>query len=432
MKFHYLLVDDLVGKEEFERLVAEKVEESGDLLDARTAAMLVVKGLGRAHVQIHDITPASSLACFFAKVLSVGEPREFERPDGTTGLVANVMVGDETGRIRLTFWDEKAAGVHEIASGDVLEILGRPRAGGRSPDVTVIAAQLADCEISCPEDTRKDALLEPREDLEVRLIAIENPRIFTRRDGSVGEMVEGVIGNEKGAFRLVCWAPSILEGVEAGTSIRIKGAEARENRQGQGIEYSIGKTASISPLDREVDVSLDALADVQEGRSYSLTGTVTDVQPPHSFITRTGRRSSVRNLVIADETGEIPVVIWGEKAEEPLVPGDRLEIYNAEARRGRYGDLEVHLSWGSALVVLVEEAEEVVGVVEGTVIATRQGVCLDTGDTCYLLAEPLPVGYEVRAQGTLYRGVITLDHAEAVVPDPDDLRRRLDRFSGET
>jgi len=51
VKFHYLLVDDLVGREEFERRVLGKVAESGNLLDARTAAMLVVKDLGRAHIR---------------------------------------------------------------------------------------------------------------------------------------------------------------------------------------------------------------------------------------------------------------------------------------------------------------------------------------------------------------------------------------------
>jgi len=424
VKFHYLLVDDLVGKEEFERRVEEKVAESGDLLDERTAAMLVVKDLGRAHIRIRDLPAASSLVCFFAKVLSVGEPREFERPDGTTGLVANVMVGDETGKARLTLWDEKAGAVHELEPGDVLEILGRPKGGGRLPDVTAVAVQEAACEISCPEETDASVLPEPGGDLEVRLIAVESPRTFTRRDGS-GEMVEAVIGNETGVFRLVAWAPDVLLGMEAGTNVVIHGAVPRENDQ--GIEFSLGEAGSVSPSDREVTVPMDTVADVEEGGSYSLAGTIQSIQPPHSFITRSGRQSSVRNLVVADETGEMPVVIWGEKAEEHLVPGDRIEVYNAGARRGRYGDLELHLSWGSALVVLAEEEKEVE--VVGTIIATAQGVCIDTGDACFLLAEQLPVGYEVRVRGTVHRGVITISHMEAAPPDPEDLQRRLDHFS---
>jgi len=424
VKFHYLLVDDLLEKGEFERRVEEKVAESGDLLDDRTAAMLVVKDLGRAHIRIHDLPAAPSLACFFAKVLSVEEPREFERPDGTTGLVANVTVGDETGRARLTLWDEKAGAVHEIEAGDVLEILGRPKGKGKVPDVTAVAVEKAACEITC-DDTGAPAL-GPGGDLEVRLIAIESPRTFKKRDGGTGEMVEAVIGNEDGVFRLVAWTPAVLEGLEAGGNVVIRGATAREGEQ--GIEYSLGDAASVSRSDREISLTLDTVADVVEGRSYSLAGTVAGVQPSHAFVTRSGRQSCVRNLVLADETGEVPVVIWGEKADGHLVAGDRIEIYNATARRGRYGDIEVHLSWGSALVLLAQEEKEVE--VEGTIIATREGIALDTGEACYLLAEPLPIGSIVRARGRVHRGVISPGDIEAVTPDPQDLQRRLDQFSG--
>ncbi|WP_214083988.1 OB-fold nucleic acid binding domain-containing protein [Methanoculleus sp.] len=425
MKFHYLLVDDLLPEGEFERRVEEKVAESGDLLDDRTAAMLVVKDLGRAHIRIHDLTAAPSLACFFAKVLSVEEPREFERPDGTPGIVANVMVGDETGRARLTLWDEKAAGVSEIEAGDVLEILGRPKGGGKVTDVTAVAIQKAACEIAC-EETGPSTLPGPGGDLEVRVISVEEARAFKRRDGSPGAMVEVVVGNEDGVFRLVCWTPAILEGVQAGETVVIRGAVARDSVK--GVEYSLGEAASVLRSDREIAVPMKTVADVEEGGSYSLAGTVLSVQPPHSFVTRNGRQSSVRNVIVADDTGEIPVVIWGEKADEHLVPGDRIEVYNAAAKRGRYGDLEVHLSWGSAFVVLGEEEKEVE--VEGTVVATRQGTCIDTGDACYLLAGPLPVGYHVRARGTVHRGVISLSRLEAVIPDQEDLHRRLDRISG--
>ena len=191
MKFHYLLVDDLVGREEFERQVERKVAESGDLLDERTAAMLVIKDLGRAHVRIRDLKETPSLVCFFAKVLSVEEPKEFERSDGTIGYVANVVVGDETGKARLTFWDEQAHGAHELGAGDVFEILGRPKSGGRYPAVTAIAVQEAACEISCQEETNSSTLPGSSGEIEARIIAIESPRTFRRRDGSPGEMVEG-------------------------------------------------------------------------------------------------------------------------------------------------------------------------------------------------------------------------------------------------
>ncbi|MDV2480494.1 nucleotide-binding protein [Methanoculleus sp. Wushi-C6] len=427
MNFHYLLVDDLLAKEEFDRRVEEKVVEAGDLLDEQTAAMLVVKDLGRSHVRVREIAGASSLVCFFAKVLDVGEPKEFERQDGTTGIVANVTVGDETGRARLTLWDEKAGAVREIEAGDVLEILGRPKGGGKIPDVTAAAVQKATCEIACPDETGPSAASPgPAGDLEVRLIAVGSPRTFKRRDGSEGEMVEAVIGNEDGVFRLVAWSPAVLEGAMPGANVVIRGATARESEQ--GLEYSLGDAASLLPSCREIAVPTDPVADVKEGGSYSLAGTVVRVQPARSFVTRNGRQSSVRNLVLADATGEVPVVVWGERAEEHLAPGDLIEVYNAAAKRGRQGDLEIHVSWGSALVVVAGEEKEID--VEGTIIPTARGAALETGEACYLLAEPLPVGIRVRGRGTVHRGVILLDDVEAVPPDPDDLHRRLDRLSG--
>jgi len=67
VKFHYRLVDDLLTEDEFERRVEEKVIESGDLLDEQTAAMLVVRDLGRAHIRIRDLTAVTSLACVLCK-----------------------------------------------------------------------------------------------------------------------------------------------------------------------------------------------------------------------------------------------------------------------------------------------------------------------------------------------------------------------------
>ena len=67
----------------------------------------------------------SSLFCFFAKVIDKTGPKEFDRKDGEKGWVATLLVGDETGTIRVVLWDEKAGAALEIATGDVLEVIGR-------------------------------------------------------------------------------------------------------------------------------------------------------------------------------------------------------------------------------------------------------------------------------------------------------------------
>ena len=147
MQFHYALVDDLLSREEFERRVEEKIRDCGDLVDELTGAMLVVADLGRQHVKIHGLVAKSSLFSFFGKVIERSEPKEFDRADGEKGLVATILVGDETGETRLVLWDEKAMAAQEIEKDDVLEIIGKP--GKRPGDIMALAIRKATCEIEC-------------------------------------------------------------------------------------------------------------------------------------------------------------------------------------------------------------------------------------------------------------------------------------------
>ncbi len=200
MLFHYALVDDLISKEEFERRVDAKIEECGDLVDEPTAAMLVVGELGRQHVKIRGLAGKSSLFSFFGKVIDKTEPKEFDRKDGEKGWVATLLTGDETGTTRVVLWDEKAGAAVDIVAGDVLEIIGRHPANS-SNEIYALALRKASCEITCslpaPGVTGESLSTDPV-DLDAVLIAQEEPRTFSRRDGSTGEMIEAVIGDTRG------------------------------------------------------------------------------------------------------------------------------------------------------------------------------------------------------------------------------------------
>jgi ssDNA-binding replication factor A large subunit len=55
-----------------------------------------------------------------ARVLDPGTFREFSRRDGSVGLVRSVILGDDSGKIRLTLWNEKAE--IDLVEGDTLEV----------------------------------------------------------------------------------------------------------------------------------------------------------------------------------------------------------------------------------------------------------------------------------------------------------------------
>jgi len=427
--FHHALVDDLISKEEFERRVDEKIEECGDLVDEPTAAMLVVGELGRQHVKIKGLAAKSSLFSFFGKVVDKTEPKEFDRVDGEKGWVATLLLGDETGTTRVVLWDEKAGAALEIMPGDVLEIIGR-HPGKSTKEIYALALRKASCEITCSMPAKGviiESLSSEPVELDAVVIGVGEPRTFSKKDGSTGEMIEAVIGDPQGTARLVVWAPELFADIPAGTSVHITGA--KPDRRGEGRAYSLDDKSSVAVIDREISVPFTPFRSVADQGTYSVQGQVKEVKEPRSFITRAGASSWVRNIVITDGTDDQRIVLWGDKALIPVAPGDPVKVYHADAKPGRFGGIELGVGRNSIFSVPVEESHPVT--FTGTIIAGQGCTFIDNERERYIVEGDFPHGYEMRVTGILTGSKITPGNVEPVTICPGDVLERLRRFREE-
>lgn len=428
MDFHYALVDDLIGREEFETRVNERMRASGGLLDENAAALIVVEDCGRHHLRIADIVPGPSIVSFFGKVLVVGEPEEFTRQDGETGTRAALLLGDASGRIEVTLWDEKAGAVGEIEPGEVLEVIGRlaPRQGSVSAMALRKSPVLIDCSM---ETERTCASPVGTGDLSVRILGIGETRRFTRKDGTVGAMVTAVVGDLTGTARLVCWDPAVLSAVAAGDSVRISGARGAVKKGGP--EFSIGERGSVARIEEEVEVPITLIAEVTAGECVSVKGRVAAVQPPRRFQTRTGDHSYVQNLDLADDSGTVHLVLWGDLALLGPAAGDELAVYHALAKEGRNGELEISAGRGSVVAGdRTEDDEEFV--FQGTTVPSALGMTVDNGTEAYLLDGDILAGQEITVTGRRQGMRIIPAAVEPVQIDRQDLEKRLAALLGET
>jgi len=427
--FHYALVDDLITKEEFERRVETKIEECGDLVDEPTAAMLVIGELGRQHVKIRGLSGKSSLFSFFGKVMDKTEPKEFVRKDGEQGWVATLLLADETGTTRVVLWDEKAGAAVDIAVGDVLEIIGR-HPGKSTTEIYALALRKASCEITCslPKNgVAGETLSAEPVDLDAVLIAREEIRTFSRRDGTTGEMMEIIIGDERGTARVVAWAPGLFADILPGSSVHISGA--KPDRRSAGRAYSLDEKSSVVVIDQVITVPFIPLCSVGEEGIYSIKGEVREVKEPRSFTSRNGSQSWVRNIVVSDGKDELKVVLWGEKALIPVSPGDQVEIYHATAKPGRFGGIELGAGRGSSVCVPLKEVKPVI--FEGTIIAGPGCTFIDNGTERYLIEGDLPHGAEVRVTGILSGSRIIPECIQPVELRPETLLEELQGFMKE-
>ncbi len=364
----YADLDTDVSEEEFREAVEQKVEQMGGLADEETAAMLIAHELNEGEVDtVADIEPGMDEVKFLAKVVSIGELRTFERDgEDEEGRVVNVEAADETGTVRLAFWDEQAASVAEgqLEEGQVLRIAGRPKDGYNGLEVSVDKAEPdedAEIDVDLGEGSTVDALTMGQSDVNVRGIVLETEsvRTFDRDDGTEGKVANFLLGDETGRVRVTMWDDRAdrAEELEPGTAVEVVDGYVRE-REGD-LELHVGDRGAVDEIDETVEFTpeADAIDAVEMDQVVDLAGVVRSADPKRTFDRDDGSEGQVRNIRVQDDTGDIRVALWGEKADKEIAPGDEVFVADAEIQDGWQDDLEASAGWQSTVVVLDENTE---------------------------------------------------------------------------
>jgi replication factor A1 len=352
-----------VSFEEFREAVEAKVEQMGGLADKETAAMLIAHDLGDGAVEgIDDVKPGLDDVRFTAKVTSVGDLKEFDRDDGSEGRVLNVEVADETGTIRASFWDAMAEeAVEELEPGQVLGIAGRPKDGYSGVEVNVDDVETdvnEDVDVSVGDTYRVEDLSLGASGVNLRgtVLSVESVRTFDRDDGSEGTVANLVLGDPTGRIRVTMWGSSaeLVEEFGPGESVEVVDGYVRE-RDGD-LELHVNEQSTIEAIEESIDYDPDStpIAEVEIGQTVDIAGVVRSTDPKRTFDRDDGSEGQVRNVRVQDETGDIRVALWGEKADREVGPGDEVAFTDVEIQDGWQDDLEASANWRSTVTVVDE------------------------------------------------------------------------------
>ena len=363
-------LDADVSAEEFEEMVAEKVEEMGGLADDETAAMLVAHELedeGGEVESVADIEPGMDDVKFLAKLVSIGEKRTFERDgDQPDGQVVNTEVADESGRIRLSLWDEMAeSALEELQEGDVLRIAGRPKEGYSGVEVSADKAEVeldADIDVSLTDSYTIEDLSMGLSDVTVvgKLLDVDDDyRTFDRDDGSEGRVGNVAIGDETGRIRVTLWddATDLLDELEAGEVVEVVDGSVRDNDG--DLELHVGSRGTIEEVDEDVEYvpKTTDIDDVEMDDTVDIAGAVIETDDKRTFDRDDGSEGQVRNVRVRDDTGDIRVALWGEKADRDITLADHVAFTDVEIQDGWQDELEASAGWQSTVSILDGEAD---------------------------------------------------------------------------
>jgi hypothetical protein len=121
-------VEGKISIEDVDTKIEEKIIELSGLVSEEGAAYIVAKELGLdllekrdLSLKIKNILPGLKAVDFIGKVVSISQLREFSKND-RKGKVQNVVIGDETGSIRVVFWNDLVKLIEPLKEGDVIKV----------------------------------------------------------------------------------------------------------------------------------------------------------------------------------------------------------------------------------------------------------------------------------------------------------------------
>lgn len=356
-----------VTKEEFQDAVDERIEGMGGLVDEEIAASLVANELGKSDANtVADIDPDMSDVTFVAKIVSIDDLQTFERDD-SEGHVLNLDCADETGHVRVALWDEEAtAGAEELESGQVLRIKGTPKEGYNGLEVSASRTEAdsdTEIDVTASETDSISDLSLGQSDITLvgQVLAVEPVRTFSRDDGSEGRVSNLVLGDDTGRVRVTMWdeQADCAEDFSEGASVEIVDGYVRE-RDGT-LEVHVGSHGAIEEIDEDVTFVPDAttIATLEIEQTVDIAGVVRSTDSKRTFDRDDGSEGQVRNVRVQDQTGDIRVALWGEKADVDLGPGDEVLFGGVEIQDGWKDDLEASAGWNSTVSLLDDGATPV-------------------------------------------------------------------------
>ncbi|WP_049888613.1 single-stranded DNA binding protein [Natronococcus occultus] len=223
-------------------------------------------------VQISDTHTVEALSLGLSSVNLVGvvldtdSVRTFDRDDGSEGKVANLVVGDATGRIRVTMWDERAEQVTAFETGDTVEVIDgyvRERDGSLELHVGNRGAiEDVDADVEYVPDNTPIEDVEIGETVDIAGVvrSADPKRTFDRDDGSEGQVRNIRVQDATGDIRVALWGEKADVDVGPGDEVALADVEIQDGWQ-DDLEASAGWQATVTVLDSDAEAGAGAGTD---------------------------------------------------------------------------------------------------------------------------------------------------------------------------
>lgn len=352
----------------------------------------IIKGDFEAPEITHEFTPIGDVSeqkdvSIKGIVSRLQDIKTFIRKtDGNEGRLRNFDVRDMTGEIRVTVWGDDTA--LPINKGDIIKIIGGDVRYDEytqsqysmntnfNTQITINPENLSIEELDELESLRNELRPTPigeiytidddgiELDIRGRILSVEDVNEFQRDDGSVGIVRSIIFADESGKVRLSLWNERAQEEYNVGDAYQIENARTRLGMY--SVDLNIGSGARLIKLSEEQASALfipelstlektlyeyRSISDLDEDdQDVIVIGRIIELNNVHEFERDNGDSGFVRNIEIADDTGSLKVVLWGDDAKREFESGQAIKLQNPRLSLDMDNRIEANVSRSTAIL----------------------------------------------------------------------------------
>ncbi len=230
---------------------------------------------------LHKLEDEGEEVDIIGRMMDLYDANEFQRADGSTGLVRSVKIADDTGTVRASLWDDKAKlrlnrgdlvkienaktrfrdDSVELSIGKTVRIIKMSENDAQSlPSIDELEGDMyKPIKISALENIKSE-----RDEVGIigRIINLYDVNEFQRSNGTMGMVRTVELADDTGSVRASFWDEKAEMGLNRGDAIWIK--NARPRFRNDSVELSVGRaTMIIKPKDEDI-TTLPSLEEIEE------------------------------------------------------------------------------------------------------------------------------------------------------------------------
>ena len=366
--------EDFLKKMEERKLDYEDVSFMSELDIARTIIGEYIneenKPLSEAN-EAHKITEletGSDNISVTGRVMHISNVKKFTSKKGREGKLANMIITDDTGEIRVVLWTENIKFLKKISEGDIIKINNAEVKQGFREDELHMKLD-SNIQIMEDEDFKtfpkyddtitniEDVKGDTQGNIVARIVRIPRIRTFDK-NGKEGKVLSLEIQDKTGKIQYTLWNrdTDLVDDLELkeGSSVKILGALGRTRDGEVSLTHSwVGRIIKGEFDLPEYTETVQKIGDAHEMRDVTVVGVICKVYDAITFMRDDQSTGQVRSLEMEDDTGSIRITLWNDDANMDLKKGDIIKIIGGNIEFDEYSgtDYRINTNWNTKIVI---------------------------------------------------------------------------------